>query len=160
MIERRHSRRTPPPPPSESVFRFRLLLSIFNCRLSTSPSINSFPLISFADPHLLNTVVSYPYENHSREEATLSPAAQSWHNVSSLNATLPSHPSMCCKQRSCTISKSFKCNTYKKHRGLGVVLILSALILNPHWIVTRHAPSCLCPEAPFQIGRASCRERV
>ena len=148
VIVRRHPRRTAPPQPSSLLFRFRLLLSTFNCRLSTSSCINSFPLIFFAGPHPLSTVVSYPCENHSREEATLSPAAQSWHNVSSLNATLPSHPSMCCKQRSCTISKSFKCNTYKKHRGVGFVLIL-ALILNP-WIATRHAPSCLCPAAPFQ----------
>src|SRR5229473_4495649 len=28
-------------------------------------------------------------------------------------------PPMCCKQRTCTIPKSFRCNTYKKHRGLG-----------------------------------------
>src|SRR5260370_27911145 len=28
-------------------------------------------------------------------------------------------PPMCCKQRTCAIPKSFKCNTYKKHRGVG-----------------------------------------
>ena len=145
MIVRRHSRRAAPPQPSGSLFRFRLFLSTFNCRLSTSPCINSCSLISFTDPHLLNTVVSYRYKNHSQEGANFPHSAQSWHDVSPLDATLASTRRMCCKQRTYAISKSFKCNTYKKHRGLGVVLIL-----NPHWIVTRHAPSCLCPEAPFQ----------
>src|SRR5438874_13140957 len=127
MIERRHSRRTAPPHPAALVLRFRLLLSTFNCRLSASPSINSFPLILFTDPHLLNTVVSYRYKNDGRAGATFPHSAQSWHILAQC--------------------KPFRCNTYKKHRGVGVVLIL-ALILNP-WIVTRHAPSCLCPEALF-----------
>ena len=127
VIVRRHSRRAAPPQPSGSLFRFRLFLSTFNCRLSTSPCINSCSLISFTDPHLLNTVVSYGYKNHSRAGANFSHSAQSWHNVSLLDATLPSHPSMCCKQRTYAISNSFRCNTYKKHRGVGVVLILNPL---------------------------------
>src|SRR5260370_18485794 len=28
---------------------------------------------------------------------------------------------MCCKQRTCAILKSFRCNTYEKHRGVMVL---------------------------------------
>jgi len=28
-------------------------------------------------------------------------------------------PPMCCKQRTCAIPESFRCNIYKKHRGMG-----------------------------------------
>src|SRR5437016_13656551 len=127
VIVRHHSRRAAPTLPAGLLLRFRLSLSPFHCRLSASPCINSFPFRSFAGPHLLNTVVSYGYKNHSRAGANFSHSAQSWHNVSLLDATLPSHPSMCCKQRTYAISNSFRCNTYKKHRGVGVVLILNPL---------------------------------
>jgi len=40
-------------------------------------------------------------------------------------------PPMCCKQRTCAIPKSFRCNTYKKHTGWGVVLI-SYLLFDRH----------------------------
>ncbi len=51
-------------------------------------------------------------------------------------------PPMCCKQRTCAISKSRRCNTCKKHRGPGGVLIF-ALIPNPlrSSLVTHHLPS-------------------
>jgi len=32
-------------------------------------------------------------------------------------------PPMCCKQRTCAIPKSRRCNTYKKHRGGGPVMV-------------------------------------
>src|SRR5205814_902620 len=68
---------------------------------------------------ILNTVVSYLYKNHSRAGANLPPATRSWHNVSPLDATLPNPSRMCCKQRTCTIFNSFRCNTYKNIWGGG-----------------------------------------
>ena len=101
LIVRRHSRRTAPPHPAGLVLRSRLFLSTFNCRLSTSPCINSFPLISFSDLHLLNTVVSYRYKNHSQEGVAFPHSAQSWHNVSPLDATLP-NPLLCVANKELT----------------------------------------------------------
>src|SRR5258707_8328474 len=46
-----------------------------------------------------------------------------------------SEPSpMCCKQRTCAIPKFFRCNTYKKHRGEGVLFL------------TSHPTERACPE--------------
>ena|SRR5437879_1388018 len=54
---------------------------------------NSFPLISFADPHHLNPVASYLYKNHRGEEGV--PPALSASTVKSVTpvfATLPEKP--------------------------------------------------------------------
>jgi len=53
---------------------------------------------------------------HSRERKWAH-SPQFWCNVSLLDATLVSPPPMCCIKRTCAISKSRRCNTYKKHRG-------------------------------------------
>jgi hypothetical protein len=55
-------------------------------------------------------------------------------------------PRMCCRQRTCAISKSRRCNTYKK-QGVGDPSLLPCLTSSS--IITRHAPSPLSPEAPF-----------
>ena len=43
--------------------------------------------------------------------------------ITPLSATLTRPPSKCCKQKTCSIPKSFKCNTYKKQ---GVAMLSSA----------------------------------
>src|SRR5438445_4925842 len=146
MIERRHSRRTAPPHPAGLVLRFRLSLSTFNCRLLPSPCANSFSLTSLSDPHLLNTVVSYLYKNHSRDGANLPLTAQSGYNVSLLHATHPS-PLLCVANKGLAQSLCPLDATLTKNIGRWG-LPSSCLILNP-WIATRRAPSCLCPEAAF-----------
>src|SRR5260370_26787184 len=43
-------------------------------------------------------------------------------------------PRMCCKQRTCATPKFFTCNTYKKHRGWGLILAS----LHPYLLPSTH----------------------
>ena len=54
----------------------------------------------------------------SHLEATLIKVAQNDASNSFRSNTYDS-PRKCCKQKTYSIAKSFKCNTYKKHRGVG-----------------------------------------
>jgi len=94
-------------------------------RLASAP--NSLGIISFADHHPVNSVLSYRYKDHSGEGVPV------WGTVKNTSCTILVQcksfrcnifepPPKCCKQRTCAISKSFKCNTYKKHRGGGVIV--------------------------------------
>src|SRR5207244_12855860 len=98
-------------------------LSLHDALPISSSCINSFPLIFFAGPHPLSTVVSYRYKNHSRAGATFPHSARSWHNVSPLDATLMAPSRMCCKQRTYAIYKFFKYNIYKKQSEWGLVFV-------------------------------------
>jgi hypothetical protein len=118
--------------------------------LSLSPK--SHGIISFTDSHPLNSVVSYRYKNIGGQGApppnprpprpicqfTLSTekqrkcpnSAQFWCNLSPLDATLL-NPLICVANKGlAAMPKSFKCNTYKKHRGQGGAngLVPSSLI--------------------------------
>src|SRR5437667_1954462 len=48
--------------------------------------------------------------------------------TSPLSATLMGSPRMCCKQKTYCKAKSFRCNTYTKHRGRGKLLPNGLLI--------------------------------
>ena len=79
----------------------------------------SFPLYSFADPHPLNPFASILYKNIGGRvvHSCLSSKFFSCHTCTT--------PRKCCKQKTYVAGKSFKCNTYKKHRGWGCPVAFS-----------------------------------
>ena len=86
-------------------------------------STNSFGIISFADHQALTSTESYRYKITRGEGAsptfrsqvvTFSPALRP-HN--SFRCNTYGHPRKCCKQKAYGLTKSFKCNTYKKSGG-------------------------------------------
>ena len=88
---------------------------------------NSFGIISFADHYPVNYVLSYRYRDHSGEGVPVSGTVKNTSctilvQCKSFRCNISEPPPKCCKQRTCVISKSFKCNTHKKHRGGGVIV--------------------------------------
>src|SRR5437667_6965684 len=53
---------------------------------------NSFPLISFADPHHLNSVASHLYKNHRGEGSRPAFLAPTLKSLTPVFATLPKNP--------------------------------------------------------------------
>jgi hypothetical protein len=99
--------------------------------LSLDGSANSHGIISFADPHPLNSVASYRYKNRGRG------AVPRFHrsDVQPFNIPMRLYP------------KSFTCNTYKKQRE-GCRLWLTKW---PGPVVRRPvSPSALCPPVANQ----------
>jgi hypothetical protein len=78
-------------------------------------SSNSFPHNLLSDPHSLNPVVSIFYKNMRGRGAALHglPAIA----LSPLAATLMDLPASVANKGLIGLAKSFRCNTYRKHRG-------------------------------------------
>jgi hypothetical protein len=99
--------------------------------VSCAQSRNSHGIISFAGPHPLTPVVSYRCKivGGERVYPTVRPQV--------LTLTLRSHkssrcstygsPHKCCKQRTYGLTKSFRCNTYKKQGGSLPVMVNQVL---------------------------------
>jgi hypothetical protein len=88
----------------------------------------SFPVISFADPHPLTPVMSILYEKGGGRGVF--PTLRILHIVASspyfpfsksLSCNTYGSPRKCCNQRTYRPAKPFRCNTYKKYRGLGLL---------------------------------------
>src|SRR5260370_326937 len=85
------------------------------------------------------------------------------------NTSLPPH--MCCRQRTCAILKSFRCNTYKKIGGVGLPAVFSCQSVHvPHrrgisrddWDYSRHVSNAienqdrLSPQAFLLVSASVC----
>src|SRR6266567_7238888 len=120
--------------------------SMYFCRLTHFYS-KSLPLNLFADPHSLTPVASIFYKKAGgRGDLLVSSEtpqpAQFRCDVSPLDATLLS-PLLCVANKELTqMSKFFKCNTYKKHRGRGFVAQpFLAVLFHRSWHTEhRHSP--------------------
>jgi hypothetical protein len=78
-------------------------------------SFNSFPVISFADPHPLTLLKSYRFKYIGGRGARCATAPYPSKSFS-YNTYRP--PRKCCKQKTYSLAKSFSCNTYTK-QGVG-----------------------------------------
>src|SRR5713101_2687655 len=84
-------------------------------------SPNSHGIISFTDPHPLNSVVSYRYKNIGgrgrRSDVQAFRRADVPYLPKSFTCNTYGFPRKCCKQKTYGLAKSFRCNTYKKQGG-------------------------------------------
>ena len=100
-------------------------------------ALNSLGIISFADLHPINPVVSYRYRNHRGEGATPSRAtrpnsAQFWCNVSSFRINT-------CESVSIQTTLSpFRINTYEKTGGWGAQILRLPYSVLLHFVTSSH----------------------
>src|SRR5258708_949338 len=93
--------------------------------ISKSLAPKSLRLNLFADPHPLNSIASIFYKNSGGQGVPRS-AIPCPHlaSISPLNATLMDLPASVANKRLTASAKPFRCNTYKKPGGWGIVPIL------------------------------------
>ena len=107
---------------------------------------NSFARNLFADPHLLNSAVSIFYKNMGRAPAFQSPSTISCaqcplahYCLKSFSCNTYRSPRKCCKQKTYSSAKPFRCNIYKKHGVGGQVM------------VNQTTDKGVCPERPSGV---------
>ncbi len=92
---------------------------------STWLDSKSFPLNSFVDPHPLTPVASILYKNMGGQGVPRSAiSCPHFASTSPLAATLMDLPASVANKRLTARAKPFRCNTYKKPGGRGIVPIL------------------------------------
>src|SRR5713101_9647969 len=81
----------------------------------------SHGIISFADPHSLTPIESYPYKNIGgrgrRSDVLTFRRADVPYPPKSFSCNTYGSPRKCCKQKTYGPAKPFRCNTYKKQGG-------------------------------------------
>ncbi len=93
--------------------------------ISTALDSKSFPLNSFADPHLLTPVASIFYKNSGGQGVPRSAIpCRHFASISPLAATLMDLLVSVANKRLTALAKPFRCNIYKKAGGRGIVPIL------------------------------------
>jgi hypothetical protein len=116
--------------PRRSANFFPVLTSI-----AGPPSPNSFTLNPFADPHPLTPVASILYKKHGgrvlRSQGSPRPYRIS---LSLLSASLMTHLVSVANTGLTWGTKSFRCNTYKKHEGVGVSVMVNQESNKNHYL--------------------------